>query len=211
MPPSPLATAVVLASAIAAIDWVAQARGSRAGEWLAKPAVILTLIGGVLATGTGSGEAARALLLTALAASLAGDVLLMVPGAFLGGLAAFLVAQLAYLVRLLLQPLELPWLAAGALCMGVVLVAAGRPILRGAASAGLRVPVAGYLVAIAAMALAAWGTGQPAAAAGATLFVISDATLGLDRFVRPASPVGRIVTISTYHVAQVLLVLALAA
>jgi uncharacterized membrane protein YhhN len=59
------------------------------------------------------------------------------------------------------------------------------------------------------MAVAAIGAGPAVAAAGAVLFVTSDAVIGWSRFVGPV-PNHRLVIMVTYHLAQVLLVLSLA-
>jgi uncharacterized membrane protein YhhN len=98
----------------------------------------------------------------------------------------------------------------------------GRVLVRAASRAGLGVPVAVYLVAICAMAVAATRTGIPAAIAGAWLFVASDSMLGWGRFSTPAAPATgvagdddrggawlRLGVIVTYHVGQALLVLAI--
>ena len=93
----------------------------------------------------------------------------------------------------------------------------GRDIVAGARPAGLRVPVAVYLVVICGMATTATWTLLPAAIAGAWLFVASDAILGWDRFAaRPAATerearLRHLAVMVTYHLGQALLVLALAA
>ena len=69
-------------------------------------------------------------------------------------------------------------------------------------------PVSAYLVVISAMVAFAVGTTVWAAALGAGLFFVSDLAIGWSRFVAdfPRSP---LVIMSTYHVAQFLLVLSL--
>ena len=69
-------------------------------------------------------------------------------------------------------------------------------------------PVALYLVVILTMAVLAANVGVPAALAGAVLFVVSDTTLAVNRFVRPL-PHGDVAVHLTYHLAQALLVLSL--
>lgn len=150
-------------------------------------------------------------LLAALAASLAGDVFLMFPGYFIPGLVAFLLAHVAY-IALFRQ--DVPWLpsraalvavSAVALVMYAVLVSGGLP-------AGLRGPVAAYVVAIALMAAQAVGRATvlrdgPAllVAAGAVLFMLSDALLAINRFVLPL-PMSAVWVLSTYYAAQMLIV-----
>ena len=74
----------------------------------------------------------------------------------------------------------------------------GGPALAGA--------VAAYMAVIGAMVVTAWATGHPLAALGATVFMVSDAVLALDRFVR-ARRFGSLVVMVTYHLGQVLIVL----
>ena len=99
---------------------------------------------------------------------------------------------------------------------GAVLVATtvGRRLVRAADGRRMAVPVALYLLVICVMAIAATRTGMPAAILGAWLFVASDAMLGWGEFV-VAEPTARdarrlrLGVIASYHLAQLLLVLAL--
>jgi len=209
----PVVAALGAAGLLAIIDWIAVARDDLRVERLAKPAVMIALIGAVLLSGPSSSPA-RLLLLAALAASLAGDWLLLPPVRFIGGLVAFLVAHLAYLALFLLGDLD-PRLALVGLGVAVaVLATIGRPILAGATRAGMGGPVAAYFGAICLMAIAATSSGSPLAAAGAWLFILSDAGLGSDRFALPptvtraAAARRRLAVIVTYHAAQILLTLA---
>ena len=79
--------------------------------------------------------------------------------------------------------------------------------------AGLRIPITLYALAIAVMAGLALGLAVTQAdrsgalaAAGAALFVVSDAALALDRFVGDL-PGGRYLVLSTYWIAQTLIAL----
>jgi uncharacterized membrane protein YhhN len=102
----------------------------------------------------------------------------------------------------------------------LVVATVGRVLVRAARGTGLAGPVGAYLVAICLMAVAATRTGMPAAILGAWLFVASDAMLGWGRLRRPRTrpQTGRarggrglgVVVMVTYHLAQGLLVLALA-
>jgi uncharacterized membrane protein YhhN len=215
-----LAVGVLLAlAAVAAIaDWAAIWRGSVPLERVAKPAALLALLVAALVwpVPTGASAVVRVCLVVALAASLAGDVLLLPPGRFVPGLVAFLAAQLAYLAAFIQLPGDPVGLVVGiALAFGMVL-AVGRRIVEGARTHRLEAAVAVYLAAICSMAITATRTGMPLAAAGAWLFVASDATLAWDRFVaRPASTerearLRHLAVMVTYHLGQVLLVVALA-
>lgn len=147
----------------------------------------------------------------ALLGSLAGDVFLMLPGLFIPGLVAFLLAHIAYIVRL---RQDAPWLAsrrALALTLGVgalmytVLWLGGLP-------AGLRGPVAAYVVVIALMAAQALGRASVRrdqasvlVAVGACFFMLSDTLLALNRFVTPL-PMAQLGVLATYYAAQCLMV-----
>jgi len=81
---------------VALIDWFAVVRANRRLRWVSKPAVILLLVGVALSIETSSGVQ-RYVFAGALLLSLVGDVaLLMDERWFRIGLAAFLVAHLAY-------------------------------------------------------------------------------------------------------------------
>jgi uncharacterized membrane protein YhhN len=218
---TPIVVGLLGIAAIAAvIDWVAvwvDGPRSRAVERVAKPVVLLALLAVAVAwpAGTGDAAAVRPWLIAALAASLAGDVLLLPPGRFVAGLVAFLLAHLAYLVAFAQLPGSVPWLVVGVVLAGGVAATVGRLLVGAARRVGLAAPVAVYLVAICGMAIAATRTGVPAAILGAWLFVASDAMLAWGRFKAPppGSPRGtprlRVAVIVTYHLGQVLLVAAL--
>ncbi|SDM31811.1 Sterol desaturase/sphingolipid hydroxylase, fatty acid hydroxylase superfamily [Oryzisolibacter propanilivorax] len=189
-------------------------------HWLFKPAALVFAIVTVAASPYGTRAAcrsdlktpARHLLLAALAASLAGDVLLMLPDLFLPGLAAFLLAHLCYL-RLFGS--GLPWRTArGALAaVGCVALAVYALLLLGGLPAALRLPVAAYVLAIALMAaraLARWRQprapeGSGAVALSAVLFVLSDTLLATHRFVQPL-PWAQVWVLGSYFAAQALIV-----
>ena len=102
--------------------------------------------------------------------SLAGDVFLMVPGdRFVPGLVSFLLAHLAYVVGLLQLDLSAPFLAVGLVVAAVIVGVVGTKIIGAVRSSGhdeLVVPVGVYIVAIAAMATAAFATGDARAIVG---------------------------------------------
>ncbi len=212
-----------LAVVAAVVDWVAVTRGDQRTEYAAKPTVLaaLTAAAAVLPPGHTDLVDRRWWFVAALASSLLGDVLLMLPrDLFVPGLAAFLVGHLCYIGGLL-QPPSPPgtppfaFSTAGLLVAAVLVSAAAAApataIFRALVRDGHRSlvgPVAVYLVAIGTMAVLACNVGVPAAAAGALLFVVSDTLLALDRFVRPVRHGATAVHV-TYHLAQGLLVLSL--
>ena len=82
-------------------------------------------------------------------------------------------------------------------------------LCRSLALAGLlAVPVAAYITVISLMVASAVGTGIWIAVLGAALFYVSDGVIGLTRFVRDF-PQSRLVVMTTYHLGQIGLVLAL--
>lgn len=169
-----------------------------------KPAIVPLLAFAVFAAIPG--RRPPSLLLAALTASFVGDLLLMVPGTewFLGGVAAFLVAQ-ALLLALLLprtagRPLVLP-------VAGYLVVFAGLLLLLGAAVGGLLPVLAVYGAVLCAMGAVASRGGLVLALGGAS-FVVSDALLAIAKFL-PGwdQPVVHIVTMATYSAAQALIAL----
>jgi uncharacterized membrane protein YhhN len=143
-----------------------------------------------------------------------GDVLLMLPvNLFVGGLAAFLLAHLCYVV---LFSRDAPWFASRAALLGTLAVGGVMyAVLLTGLPTALHLPVAAYVLAIAAMAAQAIGRagaagaqGSPAArrvAWGAVAFMCSDALLGINRFVMPL-PLSPVWVLGTYYLAQALII-----
>ncbi|RWM07195.1 MAG: lysoplasmalogenase [Mesorhizobium sp.] len=132
------------------------------------------------------------LLIAALALSAAGDAFLSRDGekAFLGGLASFLVAHVAYVVLFLkvgggigLLTAQF-WRGAIALAMAAFVVAMLAALWR-RVGPSLRVPIAVYAAAILAMGISALTT-YPWVIAGAVLFMASDGLLAAERFLLAA-------------------------
>jgi sterol desaturase/sphingolipid hydroxylase (fatty acid hydroxylase superfamily)/uncharacterized membrane protein YhhN len=200
-----LSMTAALAVEAAALSTATSAAGLNDWHLVFKPLAMVLALAWVLT------RRAHALLLGALAASLAGDVLLMLQGLFIPGLVAFLVAHLFY-IALLRQ--GVPWFpsrrALGAtLGIGAAMYAflwpGLNPVLRGA--------VAAYVVVIALMAAQAIGRATVlrgphavAVAVGACFFMLSDATLATNRFAMPV-PMAPFWVLATYYVAQLLIVL----
>ena len=209
---------VVLGGAAALADWWAVSREDQRLEYAAKPLVLAALVAAAAAIPAGdvSGPDRRWWFVAALACCLAGDVLLMLPGdRFVPGLASFLAGHVLFVVGFLAPgvPLTLSTVGIAAATAGIV-AAGAYPVTRivraiaGGGDGELLVPVAIYVAAIATMAVVAWNVARPLAAAGATVFLLSDTLLATDRFVRPLRQ-GTLAVHATYHVAQVLLVLSL--
>ncbi|AVQ83559.1 MULTISPECIES: lysoplasmalogenase family protein [unclassified Variovorax] len=154
------------------------------------------------------------LLLTGLAASLAGDVLLMGPATlFVPGLVTFLLAHLAYIA---LFSMGVGMFPRRGVLAATLLIGAGMYafLWLGGLPAALRIPVAAYVVVIACMAAQAIGRAavlhatDPSArwvAVGACFFMLSDSLLATNRFVTPL-PLASLWVLGTYYTAQMLIV-----
>jgi uncharacterized membrane protein YhhN len=203
-----LAVALVLAAAFG--NWAAVANDNKGLEYICKPAVVLLLITLALVIDPRD-PTARTWFVVALVCSLAGDVFLMLPRElFVLGLAAFLLAHLAYIVGMLVDGVQLARLLAGVLVVAVGILVLGTQVVRAAQAAepALTIPVMVYIGVISAMVVAAIGTGEPLAIAGALLFYCSDALIGWSRFVREYTWAPVVIMI-TYHLGQLGLVLSL--
>ncbi len=147
----------------------------------------------------------------ALVGSLAGDVFLMVPAYFIPGLVSFLCAHLAYIAVFKRGQTWFPSRRALAMTLGFAAVMYA-VLWVGGLPAALRGPVAAYVLVIALMAAQAIGRAtvlrdKPAlwVAVGAGFFMLSDTLLALNKFVSPL-PLSQLWVLSTYYIAQVLIV-----
>ena len=210
--------------AVAAADWVAVAKRWKKIETIAKPMTMVLLFAYLALAG---GFDATPLIYFGLGIffSLAGDIFLMISYArfsnrwFLPGLAAFMLAHVAYIIGLNLpfgEPSPL-W----AIGIGIVLaMTAGRilrRILAGVREKGLRrlvVPVMAYGMVITLMLLSAiltiyrvdWKTSASGLVClGAILFYFSDIILAWNKFVKPVRN-GRVMNMAAYHLGQIALI-----
>ena len=206
-------TAVLLVAAlgVALVDWLAVARDHLGAEFVAKPTVMVLLIAAVLSVPDHT--PLHTWMIVGLALSLLGDIVLMLPnGPFEGGLAAFLLAHIAYIVAFGQADTDRPWLAVGIVVAIVGCALLGSKIIRAAASksgAALGGAVALYIAAIGTMAASGFGTGAALVAVSVVLFMVSDALLGWGRFIGKL-PFDRVAVHVTYHLAQIGFVLWLA-
>lgn len=189
---------------LAGADWVAVALGRRVAEYVCKPAAIAALIvaAAVLQPAHAS---ARPWFVAALALSLAGDVFLMLPAdLFVPGLAAFLLAHIAYIVGLVSLGGPTRWLLAAVPVVAIAAVTIGGRVLaevRRGAEPALMAPVALYMAVISATVACALAYGPWIAGGAAVSFYLSDALIAWDRFVDPV-PHARVAIMTTYHLAQ---------
>jgi len=183
---------VLAAACSAALHLRAEQRGPRWQVYAFKPLTTALLLALAVASPAAHGAAYQWAIATGLACSLAGDVFLMLPGdRFVAGLAAFLVAHVAYAIAFVVG---VP--AGWSVLLAVPLALAGVLLLRHLWRhlGRMRLPVVLYAAAILAMAWSAWArgwalptTGSMLAVAGATLFLVSDGLLALNRFGRPVA------------------------
>jgi uncharacterized membrane protein YhhN len=181
-----LVTVVATAGLLAA-----EARGARAGVWIAKPLAAAGFLAAALAAGALESPYG-AWIFAGLVSSAIGDVLLIPRGAksaFLAGLASFLLGHVAYTAAFALRGLDAKATALAALPVAIASVLALRhlwPHVQ-AKAPKLQRPVLAYVAVISTMLVCAAGTwargGNPLILAGATAFYLSDLAVARQRFV----------------------------
>jgi uncharacterized membrane protein YhhN len=209
---------------VAGLDWFALARGWRRVEVFTRPAVMgLLFVWVYFSTGL---QGAMLYFGIGIIFSMVGDALLMREGQrpFLAGLAAFLMAQLAYIIGFnLTAPGTDLFGVLTAILVAILMARLYRRVAAGLIATGqgrLRLPVLAYTFALALMLLSALLTlfrpdwlpvPSLLAASGAALFVTSDALLARSRFA--ASPPGAsplmsspLMIVILYQLGQMLLV-----
>jgi len=209
---------LILALVFAALEALALQKNWFKLEVIAKPAVMIVLFIW-LVTSVGL-EGALLWFGLGILFSLVGDVLLMISldRLFLAGLAAFLLAQIAYIIGFNIPVPEMSiWGVALALIIGMGGARVIRRILEAVAAKGqgrLRIPIAVYGTVISVMLLSAMlkqfdPTWEAWAAllvgTGGFLFYISDIILAWNKFVAPIRH-GRIYNIAAYHLGQIALI-----
>jgi uncharacterized membrane protein YhhN len=190
---------------IAGINCIAvaqQPEDQRSVEYVTKPAALVVLL---LFAATGQDPSLW--LVAALGFSLLGDVYLMLPSNFFtAGLTAFLVAHLAYITDFDAGlGLRVLWFA---IVGGISYFLVAQRILACIEDHKMRPAVGLYMAVICFMVGSAIASASIPAAAGALLFLTSDTLLAWDRFVEPL-PNSRVMVMATYHLGQLLLVVAL--
>ncbi|MDO8449912.1 MAG: lysoplasmalogenase family protein [Rhodoferax sp.] len=204
----------VLLIEVAALATATSTLGLLELHFIFKPLTMLVAIVFVAMRAMESGAGGRfdALLMAALAASLAGDVFLMLPGGyFIPGLASFLVGHLFYIA---LFHRGMPWFPSRRALLGTLGVGAAMYawVWGGLNDPVLKVAVAAYVTVIALMTAQAIGRAQvqrdpasTAVAVGACFFMLSDSLIAINRFVQPV-PLVALWVLSTYYMAQILIV-----
>jgi uncharacterized membrane protein YhhN len=202
------ALAVLGAALVVPLLW-AEYRGARA-RGLVKGLTSTAFIAVALAAGALE-TAYGVWLLAGLSLSWIGDVALVSSARrwFLTGLAAFLLAHVAYMAGFAVAGAQWTWAAAVAAVLVLPALAVGR-WLRPNLPPEMRAPVAAYIVVISAMVAAAAGGAAGEApfialpAAGA--FYLSDISVARDRFVAPGFS-NRLWGLPLYYGAQIALAL----
>jgi uncharacterized membrane protein YhhN len=189
----------------------AELTGKRSNVYILKPLTVLLIILLAYHRAPDPGAIYSAAILAGLAASLVGDVFLMLPkDYFLAGLVSFLCAHLLYI---------LAFTSRGVYPKSIVVLVL--LVLYGAALysylyrrlGALRIPVAVYVIVILVMvwlAISGWLQGvhphSGFAAAGALAFMLSDSILAVDRF-RQGTTYAKAMIMASYFTAQTLIAL----
>ena len=207
-----LTSFVILSAALAILGPICTS-----GPWCGYvfgPTTMLLVLGLALTAPQSENLRLRWAIIAGLGCSMLGDILLMLPqDLFLPGLLAFLAAHVCYLVAFTADcriPARIaPLLFWGV--FGVIIVS----ILWPHVPSGLRLPVAIYTTVILVMAAQANGRAirlrtksALVLAIGATLFVLSDTLLALNRF-GYRLPASRVLVLTPYFAAQLVIALSL--
>jgi alkenylglycerophosphocholine hydrolase len=207
---------LALALVAAAGNWIAVERGPKLLEYVCKPLTLALLLATALALDPAD-DGVRTWFVIALGLCLLGDVFLMLPqDLFVPGLASFLLGHLAYVGGFLSDGMVTSRLGIGILVVTVAIAVIGTTILRhvrAGSDPAMAGPVTAYMLVISVMVACAVGVGSPLAIVGAGLFYASDSLIAWNRFVSPdgTGPTAhpRLAIMTTYHLAQVALVLSL--
>ena len=203
----------------AGLECLAVLKGWRKLEYFAKPAAMLFLLGWLL--GSGGTNTPLSWFTLGVVFSLAGDVILLLPGEerwFTFGLGAFLLAHVAYIIGLNSPPPPFNGLTFGVAFMVIISVL---PLIRRILSRmrqkgqdALLLPVWAYATIISLMLFSAlmalfrmdWlATPAYLVSLGAALFVTSDLVLAWGKFIKPVRN-GALLVMLTYYLGQILLV-----
>ncbi|OEV05348.1 lysoplasmalogenase [Streptomyces oceani] len=200
--------ALVAYGALSTVDLLATARSPRGAARAAKPLLMPALAAYAARRRTDRARPLPRRLTVGLGCATAGDAALLADEhepAFLLGMAAFLGTQVSYTAGLAgvggLRGLRArPGVAVGCLAAWAAVNAALAPALE----RRLRLPVAGYSLAIAAMGATAYGVGGDVAV-GATSFLASDLLIGLQA-AGVEFPTQEVLVMAGYILGQYLLV-----
>ncbi len=209
----PIVTVMLSACAVvsAGLTIWSDAKGRQRLYRMAKPLTTVLIIAVAIIAAAPVPASYKTLILAGLGFSLLGDIALVLPEEwFTAGLAAFLIAQVFYILAFKPGPghqastgLFLPFIFYGLLMFFILAPKLGP----------LKLPVFVYIAAITIMAGFAaarfvdrGGTRPLLAFMGAILFLVSDSVLAYDRFAGKIGP-AQIIILGTYFPAQLLIAL----
>ena len=209
---------LALTLVVAVLDWIAVYKQWKTVEFICKPATMVFMFAWLFVMAGLNGPSLW--FGVGVLLSLAGDVFLMLSDRwFIAGLAAFLLAHVAYIIGLSAGLMNVSLLWAGILAVILVLGAVRilRRIAAGLVAKSLKklvVPVQVYGLVITVMLFLAMLTlsrpdwkAIPAVlvSLGAFLFYLSDIILAWNRFVSPIRS-GRVMNMIAYHLGQIALI-----
>ncbi len=210
---------LILTFLAAILDWYAVYKGWKKLEYFLKPVTMMLLFGWLVGA-TGGLHGITIWFGIGLIFSMAGDIFLMLPREqFIAGLVAFLLAHVAYIIGF---NASLPPFTALGLLFVIVVAVIGRGLYVKIAAGleeknliTLQKPVLAYTVVIAVMLISAlftisrmeWSLNAALTVSlGAALFMLSDAILALNKFVKPIKN-GRVMNMAAYHLGQIILII----
>ena len=194
---------LVVATIFSIGDWWAVHASKKSLQYVCKPLATVAFLGVAIAILNADGVP-QTWRIIAFVFCLLGDVFLMLPrDAFVPGLASFAIAQICFAVSLLTQDVTSTRLVVGLVIVVPITIFLARRFVKSISTSGhkeLVVPVVVYMMVIAAMAVSAIAGGTVIGIAGAAFFLLSDALIAEQRFVKERAwqPVGIMVT---YHLA----------
>lgn len=176
---------LALAACCMLVDWWSVGTRRDRIEAVAKPAVMVALLG--IAITADLDSTARPWIVAALLCGLVGDIVLLPQvDRFVVGLAAFLVGHLAYSVAFATLWSPSAWLVVGAVGVTALIWTVGRPIERTLRGSALHLPVLAYIAVTAFVVVTGAGTGRVLIIVGTLAFAASDGLLGAGRFLQPS-------------------------
>lgn len=202
----------------ATLDWYAVHKGWKKLEYFLKPITMVFLFGWLF---TSTGFTGIALWFgVGILLSMAGDIFLMLPqDKFIAGLVAFLLAHIAYIIGF--TP-NMPRITLPSILAIIVVAVIGWQLyvhisagLKAQGKEKLQKPVLAYTIVIAIMQITAlltlfrpeWTKNAALTVSlGAALFMLSDAILAWNKFVKPIKN-GRTINMAAYHLGQIILML----
>lgn len=177
---------LVFAAGCMIIDWWSVGVRRQRVEAIAKPAVMIALLG--VAITADLDATARPWIVAALLCGLVGDIVLLPQvDRFVVGLAAFLVGHLAYSVAFTTLWSPSARLVVGAVGVAALIWTVGRPIERTLRGTALHIPVLAYISVTALVVVTGAATGRVLIIVGTLAFAASDGLLGAGRFLQPSS------------------------